>query len=143
LKSTGNFKNSSFEGRLIFQKTVYFLQVFKINLGYNFKWYIYGPYCKELADEGYKLGSVGSLNKIHFVTTDVELMFNKFLKFLGDKKNDVRWIELMASIDFLRRAYPQKTKLDILKNIKSKQTYFTDKEFEDGWTYLQSFEETR
>ena len=59
LKRTGNFNPNSyatsFDQRLIFQKTIYLLQAFGLYLGYVFSWYIRGPYSSELARKGYDL----------------------------------------------------------------------------------------
>jgi len=138
LKRIGNFDSSTFEGRLIFQKTVYFLQVFKFDFGYKFNWYVYGPYSKELADDGFSITDTNSSKEIKFVNDDFEKRFSVLLAFLGSRKNDPKWLELLASIDFLTRSYPNKNKVDILNIIKTKQTYFTETEFNEAYKYLQN-----
>ena len=44
---------ATFEDRLILQKTVYLAQAAGIHLGYFFRWYLRGPYCSSVADDGF------------------------------------------------------------------------------------------
>jgi uncharacterized protein YwgA len=59
LKRIGNYNpemfESSFNDRLIFQKTIYLLQAFGLYLGYYFSWYIHGPYSTTLTRDGFAL----------------------------------------------------------------------------------------
>jgi len=43
----------SFEDRLILQKAVYLAQATGVHLGYYFRWYLRGPYCPAVADDGF------------------------------------------------------------------------------------------
>ena len=45
-------KVDSFEDRLILQKAIYLAQAAGVNLGYSFSWYLRGPYCPPVADDG-------------------------------------------------------------------------------------------
>jgi len=43
----------SLDTRVILQKKVYFLQEFGCKLGYNFGWYLKGPYSTDLTRDAY------------------------------------------------------------------------------------------
>ncbi len=43
----------TFEDRLILQKAVYLAQAAGIHLGYYFRWYLRGPYCPSVAEDGF------------------------------------------------------------------------------------------
>lgn len=137
LKRVKNFSMQKLEDRIIFQKTIYFLQHITVNLNYDFIWYLYGPYSTELADDGFKL--IGKINAIKEVCGDksFEEKFSNFLNFLGNKRNDFMWLELLASIHFLANLLPKVTKEEIMKRVMEKQPYFNDKNFcNSAWNYL-------
>jgi uncharacterized protein YwgA len=137
IKRIDNFDMDTFKGRLILQKRVYFLQTFGVYLGYNFSWYIYGPYSSELADDGYKLTACyKDIPQAVFANAEIEKGFEAFLSFLGDKKNDAEWLELLASIHFLKRLYTKESKTQILERVRKKQEYFNEKMCENGWMFL-------
>ena len=139
LKRVGNLNLNTFEGRVIFQKTIYFMQVFGINFGYSFNWYIYGPYSPELTKDGYRLKEEKILEKVpklKFVNPELEDKFNKFLDFISKKKS-AKWLELLASIHFLVQLLTKKGKNEIMKIILKKQTHFTKEDFEEAWGYLK------
>ncbi len=46
-------KVDTFEDRLILQKTVYLADAAGVHLGYFFRWYLRGPYCPDVADDGF------------------------------------------------------------------------------------------
>jgi hypothetical protein len=43
----------TFEDRLILQKAVHLAQAAGVNLGYYFRWYLHGPYCPAVAEDGF------------------------------------------------------------------------------------------
>ena len=141
LKRIDNFNMSNLDGRIVFQKTIYFLQEFKVNLGYGFSWYIYGPYSTSLAMSGFELiKKMGNLSEIKFTKKEYENNFQQFLIFLGSKKNDSNWLELLASLHFLKKIYPTESKEQIIARVMKKQPYLNKKEFcETGWKYLKEF----
>ncbi len=141
LKRIGNFDVKTLNGRLLFQKAVYFLQVFRFNLGYKFNWYIYGPYSSGLAKDGFSIKDLKDVPEMKFVNSDFEIIFQQFDKFLSTIKNDPRKMELLASIDFLRRLNPDKGRDFINLEVKKKQTHFEDNEIIEAWDYLAKFEE--
>lgn len=144
LRRIGNFEPdlfpTSFDARLVFQKTVYLLQAFGLYLGYRFTWYISGPYSTGLTRDGY--GLVDKFEKssnVTFKKEPSEARFNEFLRFLGDRKNDTKWLETLASIHFLKSLYPEKRDKEIMHMILKKQPYLTNEEFNEALGYLKEF----
>ncbi len=138
LKNLDNFDMSTFQGRLILQKSVYLMQAFDIYIGHDFSWYLRGPYSAHLASVGFKLQEnydrvpKGKFEKV------VQKKFEGFLSFMEDKKNDPDRLEILASIHFLKNIYPKMPKEDILEKVKNKQKYFTKKQCQDAWIELNS-----
>jgi uncharacterized protein YwgA len=144
LRRIGNFDQqsfaSSFDQRLILQKTVYLLQAFGLFLGYGFSWYIRGPYSPLLAHHGYNLAKAKKkVPLVRFTTKKSEKKFDEFLDFLSSKKDDADWLEILASIHLLRRLYPNYSKVKILKLVESKQPYFSKEICEKAWNDLKKY----
>lgn len=137
LKRIGNYDMKTFSGRVIFQKTGYLLQAFGFHLGYRFNWYIRGPYCPNLATDGYELvEKYEKIPEVYFAEPEAEALFRRYLSFLGDRKNDVHWLELLASIHFLRDLGVSE-KLKIFSEVKKKQPYLNSVMFEEAWNHLK------
>ncbi len=93
LNRIGNFDPSQFkddfDSRLVLQKTIYLLQAFDLNLGYQFNWYLRGPYSPDLAHATYSLADCYDKEVvIEFSNTRAEERFGEFLRFLGKRKNE-------------------------------------------------------
>jgi uncharacterized protein YwgA len=129
----------SFEGRLKLQKIVYLMEgAFDLNIGYGFSWYVRGPYSTEVANDGFAMrGLYASIPPAKFVDPEAEKRFSDFQTFLGDKKDDADWLEIVASIHFLRKVHPRMTKQEIIQRVKNKQWYFTKVQCEAAWSYLE------
>ncbi len=138
LKNLDNFDMSTFQGRLILQKSVYLMQAFDIYIGYDFSWYLRGPYSSHLANIGFQLQeNYDKFPKGKF-EKGIQKKFKQFLDFMEDKKNDPDKLEILASIHFLKKIYSKMSKADILEKVKNKQKYFTKKQCEDAWIELKS-----
>lgn len=137
LKRVGNYSMKTFSDRVIFQKTVYFIQAFGIQLGYPFNWYIRGPYSPSLATDGYSLAEkYEKIPEVYFAEPEAEASFKRCLSFLGNRKNDVSWLELLASIHFLR-SLGIRERSKIFNEVRKKQPYLSDAAFEEAWDYLK------
>ena len=137
LKHIDNFDMTTFKGRLIFQKTVYLLQIMGIFLGYRFNWYIYGPYSPSLTRDGFELaGGYTRLARYHFRNARQQDLFKRFKRFLGDHENNPIWLEAAASIHFLRTLYPSKSRKEIVRRVKAKQPYFNLSICNTAWDEL-------
>ena len=130
LKRVGNFDNRSLETRVIFQKTVYFLQVFGLNFGYKFGYYIYGPYSTDLAKEGYLIEKIfDGLSPVQFTNRLNEEKFNIFQKFIASYAGDSKWLEAAASMHTLKKLSPKITKEELIQTIRNKQKYLDNEHF--------------
>ena len=140
LRNLNNFDMSTFNGRLTLQKTIYLMQAFGVYLGHNFSWYLRGPYSSHLASVGFTLQEI--YHKIpaagHF-EKKTQKKFDKFIKFMSDKKHDPDRLEILASIHFLKKIHPKMTKAEIVEKVKNKQKYFKKKQCEDAWQELKEW----
>lgn len=141
LKRIDNYDNmNTFAGRLRLQKTIYLMQAFDLYIGYNFSWYIRGPYSADLTKDGFELRTIyDAIPNGKFHDDKDERRFTQFLKFLGDKKNDADWLEIVASIHFLKKVYPNLTKEQIITRVKNKQPYFTQSMCQNAWHHLKQW----
>lgn len=97
----------TFEDRLILQKTVHLAQAAGVNLGYYFRWYLRGPYCPSVADDGYCI--VSELNQGTDDSDGWSLDAASVKKAAGirdifqcgDRPALAKKLELLASVHFL------------------------------------------
>ena len=145
LKRVGNFNPKRFlaffEERLIFQKTIYLLQAYGLYLGYEFNWYLRGPYSPDLAYDGFALVDLyDKAPLVKFKRDKAERRFLEFIHlFLGKRRRDARWLEQLASIHFLKHLHPSMNKEKIIKKVMAKQPFITLRDCEETWTYLKKF----
>lgn len=96
----------NFDERLRLQKIVYLLWAYGISLGYGFNWYVRGPYSPKLASDGYALDDElferGSRIRFNNEKTVVESL-NKFKEILGEKINDSLYLEILASLHYIKK----------------------------------------
>lgn len=131
---------SSFDDRLIFQKTVYLLQAFGLYLGYYFSWYIHGPYSTQLTKDGFTLiDKYHEVPQVRFIEDEDEILFREFQFFLGTRKNDAEWLEILASLHFLKKLYPTEEKEMIINKVMDKDPHFSRGICEEAWKYLKKF----
>ena len=125
LRQFKNYKFSmdKFDDRHRLQKFIYLLQAHDIYLGYDYSWYLRGPYCTTLAKRGFVLDSIyksiPSSAKSVFVDPDIREKFNKFKKFIKGKEMDINYLEILASLHIL--------KMEGLKRDKAVEIVYTKK----------------
>ncbi len=119
-KSLGNLNMNSFSGRLILQKKVFLLQEMGLNLGYDFKKYLYGPYSTELAKDGFAVDI-----KNNTEDSNLKSFFDKLKELSFSHENEPRWFELLATITYLRNKM-DKSKTEIKKIIEEEKPYLSD-----------------
>ena len=97
---------STFDNRLQLQKIIYLLQSSGMSLGYGYNWYVKGPYSSPLAHDLFgieKSTEIYEKNEgIKF--KDHEHIVHKlesFRDFLGDDINDVKYLEVLASLHYI------------------------------------------
>ena len=99
-----DFSLDDFDGRLRLQKFIYLLQTFDIYLGYDYSWYLRGPYCSKLAICGFELekfyNKIPDDEKIKFQDNKIQKRFERFMKFISGREDDIEFLEIAASLHF-------------------------------------------
>jgi len=101
-----NLSKETFNDRLICQKKIYLLQSVGVDLGYEYNWYVRGPYSPSLTT--YIYNNLDMLKNYDFskyaLNHDAEKFIEK-VNNLSQKKSldisDASWYELLASLLFI------------------------------------------
>jgi uncharacterized protein YwgA len=136
LKRIKEFDSNNFEDRLFAQKICYILQKgFGLDLGYKFKWYVYGPYSSDLATNLYKINDTSNLELIEFKSEENEKIFKTAIDFFKITKPNIDEIELFASILYIRKNcnFDMDETIDALHRRKPK---FSKNEIKKAWDKL-------
>jgi len=147
IKRISNFDPERFTDELNerkkFQKTVYLIQAYRIDLGYDFSWYLHGPYSPDLADVGYELAEIyDEVEETKFSDPGIEEQFRHFLDFIEPLKDDVQMLEISASLHFLKQRNPGLNKDPLIEFLLSEKDSL-DGTFDDcldEWMYLEDHE---
>lgn len=130
------FSMDQFDDRLRLQKFIYLMQAFDVYLGYDFSWYLRGPYCTRLATCGFALAD-GIYQRIpqhdgtnRFASNTVQNRFNKFKEYIGGKENDAAYLEIAASLHYLIKAV-ELNESKALKRVRKKVPNSTQELCED------------
>ena len=119
-----DFGMDDFEHRLRTQKFVYILQTFGIYLGYDYSWYLRGPYCTSLATIGFALskiyGDVPYDKGLVFVNPGIQERFEQFKEFIKGRENDNGFLEIAASLHMLKKTSGL-DRGEIIKKVADKQ----------------------
>lgn len=133
------FSMDEFEDRLKIQKTIYLLQSFGIYLGYDFSWYLRGPYCTSLATNAFALQDI-----YEDIPNDIDTKFKDTQKqkhFLNLQKlvtsKTVDELEILASIHYLKQI--KKNDSEIKKQVESKRKRFTEEQVNEMWDELKKW----
>ena len=91
--------------RLRLQRFVYLLQSFDVYLGYDYSWYLRGPYCTTLAASCCALAGIRAGIPIgagmHFSSPSAQDRFGRFRESIGGRENDDAFLEIAATLLFL------------------------------------------
>lgn len=137
LKRIGSFNLCTFKGRLVLQKTIYLLQSYGLNLGYNFSWYIHGPYSTQLTKDAFRLQNIYSeIPAAKFTDSKIETRLTAFIAFLGDQKTDGDWLEQLACTHFLKAINPTEKETIIIEKVRNHEYHFTEEQCKKAWAYL-------
>lgn len=148
-KELGGFNLETLRDRKIFQKRLYFLQEFGLDLGYDFNFYMYGPYSRNATEDAFSLHEQKiiaplTIRPAEISDTEYELIskFKEFLKEIPDEKQ-ARKLELLSSLHYLSNlAYLKKRsrkKIEQLLNKMKPQMEFSDLEIKQAWSLLEKF----
>jgi len=107
---------NNFQDRLKFQKLVYLMQNFGLPLGYGYSWYVRGPYSPELTKTLFSISNNPALfskgKELRFKEeAAVVSRIDEFGKLLGVDLTDPLFLEVLASMVFIKKAHRSK-KLD-------------------------------
>jgi uncharacterized protein YwgA len=139
LNRLGHYGVETFRERLVLQKTVYLLQAFGIYLGYQFSWYLRGPYSTKLTKDAFSLeGEWSRYAAVSFANEQSEGRLRQFLLFVSGHKTDDVWLETAASAHFLVQTSGKADRDKIFAKIKAKQPYVTRRIFAGCWAELES-----
>jgi uncharacterized protein YwgA len=135
----------TFNDRMALQKTIYLCQAAGVHLGYRYNWYLRGPYSSELTRDAFALqaNQNSGFDETAGWNLDQESIRKlEKTKLLWQGKSEAerpRWLELLASVLFLKRSYAGRNKdgaglRDILvKNEK----YFSEDEIRSALQELE------
>ena len=135
-----DFSMDEFDDRLKLQKTIYLLQSYGVYLGYDFSWYLYGPYCSLLARAGFDLCEIYDLipDDVKFTDRKDKDNFTKFLNFINSK--DVYELEVAASLHYLKTGGKNYTDQHIIEKVVKKlknRKNFTFQQVENIWNEMK------
>lgn len=137
LNSIGTFDIDKFSDRLRMQKSIYLLQSFGVDLGYEFYWYIHGVYSKELSKDGREAAvfthELPDISNEEW-SPNIKERIEKFMAFIKPKQHSANALEIISSILYLH-----KLGLDedlVLKLVENKKVEFTRDQCIDSWDYL-------
>ena len=135
-RDIADFDMFSFDNRLRLQKFTYLLQHSTgINLDYDFNWYHYGPYSKQLTQDGFNV-NCSEIPKLKFGNEQMENRFNEFLTFIEGKDNF--WIEVVASIHYLKKLGCDDEKIITIIKQKHKEFELKETEIREIFSQLKS-----
>ena len=132
------FSMDGFNDRLKLQKLVYLLQAFGVYLGYDFSWYLRGPYCSLLAHNGFSLQEIYGM-----IPAGIKLRsrrdrdnFARFLRFVRGKKIDD--LEIAASLHYLKKVHGGRISDEgIIRRVTEKRDRFTRGQVDDIWREMK------
>jgi uncharacterized protein YwgA len=121
-----NFDMTSFEDRLKLQKLVYLMQSCNLNLGYNFRLYLHGPYATQLARDGFDMPNMNKCPILKFEGYESENIFVDLENFLNNIKDNPREMEILGSLQLFHNLFPKKNDEDLINMVKEKSPSFNN-----------------
>ncbi len=121
---------STFPKRKRIQKLTYLLQVFGMDLGFKFSWYIHGPYDSNLTRVLYNDDPKESNRDVKDHFKDEEKKLKLLIKFLGRDINSSRTLELIGSLHHLLVLAKKDNTSDeeVLQKLLDRKPFFSEGE---------------
>ena len=119
---------ATFSDRLRLQKFIYLLQAFGIYLGYDYSWYLRGPYCSNLTACAFALQEIYDHvpdMKVSFLNNQTQRRFEDFKRFIKGREIDNDFLEIAASLHFLKKT-TRDDEDEIIRKVANKQKRFTE-----------------
>lgn len=127
-RSYSNFDMNDFNDRLKLQKFIYLIQECGLNLGYDFKLYLHGPYCTLLTRDGFEMPEVSRCKKVSFGNPDKEKIFLELLNFINNHKDNPEEMEILASLILFHRLNNKAEDKELIELVRTKDIKFKEKE---------------
>lgn len=152
LGALGGIDVSSFEGRLCLQKHVYLLQLFGVDLGYRFSWYLHGPYSPSLTEIAFEVernrDTISERAKCAKLQPWAARLLHEYRDWVTrTRPADVSlamWLEILASLHYLRHITPrlrtsETTKEKVVHDLLSRKPALDKyrKVIEAAWSALE------
>lgn len=123
-----SFTMDTFNDRLRLQKLVYMVEAFGVYLGYDYSWYLRGPYCTSLARAGFELEQINYKipdgARAKFMYPEVQKRFDRATRFIASimkDPEDLTRLEIASSLHLLVETTGM-TKPDIINRVISKMS---------------------
>jgi hypothetical protein len=128
----------TFDERMAIQKKIYLCQAAGIHLGYRYNWYLRGPYSPDLTRDAFdlKAKSESASDEIEGSKLDDEsiLRLNRIRPSWASRPEAERprWLELLASVLFLKRSYDGRNKdtAGLKQILERNEKYFSEDEIQ-------------
>lgn len=137
-----DFSMTGFDSRLRVQKFVYLLQAFDVYLGYEYSWYLRGPYCSTLAASGFALtgfyGDIPEGSRMRFVSPGANERFERFKGFISGREADTDFLEMAASFHFLEKG-GNLPRDQIFQRVLNKRPNFSEAECRRVQSHLEDW----
>jgi uncharacterized protein YwgA len=152
MNELGGFKIDDIEDRVYLQKAIYLLQLLGVDLRFRFRWYLRGPYSRELAlysfdireriDEFKELADSAQIRKV--VAEKVSLLKNIVQKQPADIGRS-KWLELISSVHYVKHissANPESiTRAEIQEALEEAgKREFKKEQIEEAWQELEALD---
>jgi hypothetical protein len=131
-----DIKLENFEDRLILQKATYLAQAAGVNLGYYYRWYLRGPYCPAVAEDGFAIkaeppqGIDETKNWALDAGSAAKLKRIRAMMAVEPREELAKKLELFASAHFLvdRRQVSGRDPRAIARTLRRFEKFFTEQE---------------
>ena len=133
------FSMDTFSDRLRLQKFIYLLQAFDIYLGYDYSWYLRGPYCSNLAACAFALQEIYDHvpdMKVSFLNNKTQRRFEDFKRFIKGREIDNDFLEIAASLHFLKKT-TRGADDEIIRKVANKQKQFTESQCREIYNLIK------
>ncbi len=135
----------TFDDRMALQKVIYLCQAAGVHLGYDYNWYLRGPYSPDLTRDAFALRAKqqSHLDETAGWNLDRESIRNlDRIKPIWQTKPETerpRWLELLASLVFLKRSYDGRDKdvAGLREILQRNQKFFSEDEIREALEELQ------
>lgn len=92
---------TNFSGRKQLQKLTYMFEVFGLDLGFRFSWYVHGPYDRRLTSVLFNDDKDESVREVLDKFKNEDKKLRQLKKFLGRDIHSSRALELIGSLHYL------------------------------------------